>query len=1151
MAKQVSEKFNILLIILIFLIPLIALDLNFYLISNINYKFEKRKFEKNALQEAESLSIEGNFNNEFAMHFNEFFDELQKIEKLNELNPSSLANYLEANAKRIFEEPFPKYSLYVFKIPYETNRTELIYYNGSVNAGKTVFCKTFEHFYNLRIDKEKYKKNEKAFKSNENFSKKLLGKYNDIESIAFDFKGITSYTNGLLKNCWFIWDYVEIGKKDIFGAFLFCDEINDYVKYGHLLALNELRKRGNAVGAFIPVYKDYGEAHIQSPLDKSETFKNWADNLTVKYSRDLNKWLKYSLPQGDKLGNYTAFCHLDRGDTHIAVVLLKSLKELIIPKWLISINFISLLLLIIILYFGLVLKLWPPLSLKARFVFSYALASAVPLSLLLVIAYGYLLKYEYTSIEKANKELQMSLKTIDSNKTKILKDYRRTFEKVVNNPEFIEMIKKEGIENGLVTKYVVDCFETNNPDKSLPLLGVKIYDEVGNGADSEGKAIKNLELKTIYNLFNSSLVDLLRDVMKKENNKIKLRPYKLEKIDELGNTAYEALTNRKLKDDIRRYFSIPVARKNGDYCSYFIFDTIKIDGNSKYMLFVVWDDKSLDDVIVKNDFNIITLKNLNQNFIAYNVNGQSIESLVDEPRNANANKEFLKDIKYKAKLSSYSKKALSFDNDKNIIFIMPAINFNHIVFVGWINKFDLKLSLLYRQMFFVILLIISLFILWICSLRSSSVFLKPISSLNKALDEVSIGNLNIGIKNDYKNELGNLSNEFDKMIDELREKERLSKLISDQAIQALKKSSNGLLNDTETFKGVALVSDIRNFTGMSEKYDPIMITELLNEHFAEMAKIISDNGGLIYKFIGDAIEAVFPEKDDFNDSASERAFKAGYLMISRLSAINSRRNNKGLFPYKIGVGLCYGTMFSGTVGSIDTRLDYSILGDPLKNAAKFEALSVLNPEFPIVMGEDIAEKMASLGLSLKKIDSQALNISLYTIYSDKLQIKDSSFNLYLKKKETTQSIDNSGNIRIFSLSKDSYIPQKYKEFLFNSFFVIFLSVLITLGICWIYNMGYEDLKLESDNSTKRLFEQLKCREVLKSSFDTVCFDFYEDINKELNYGDKSKSFKEIIEQIADKYEKKGHPIPYYCCCLFDGDKINKDGLIFNGFKERL
>ena len=54
------------------------------------------------------------------------------------------------------------------------------------------------------------------------------------------------------------------------------------------------------------------------------------------------------------------------------------------------------------------------------------------------------------------------------------------------------------------------------------------------------------------------------------------------------------------------------------------------------------------------------------------------------------------------------------------------------------------------------------------------------------------------------------------MINSLREKERLSKLISDQAVQAMKKQSDILFDNTETFNGVALVSDIRNFTGMSE-----------------------------------------------------------------------------------------------------------------------------------------------------------------------------------------------------------------------------------------------------------------------------------------------------------------------------------------------
>ena len=97
----------------------------------------------------------------------------------------------------------------------------------------------------------------------------------------------------------------------------------------------------------------------------------------------------------------------------------------------------------------------------------------------------------------------------------------------------------------------------------------------------------------------------------------------------------------------------------------------------------------------------------------------------------------------------------------------------------------------------------------------------------------------------------------------LNERNKLATLISDHAVEAL--SKNGIdsdASDIETFSGVALVSDIRNFTGMCETREPDQVTDLLNEHFARMTKIISANGGRIYKYIGDAVEVVFAYKDD-------------------------------------------------------------------------------------------------------------------------------------------------------------------------------------------------------------------------------------------------------------------------------------------------
>ena len=1156
MTKTSSKKLNILLIVLIFVIPLVALNFSFLFITIINYDWEVKKQEKDAIHKAETLSVESNFNTEFAIHFKEFFDQIQKEAKSEKTNETFLAN-LKQSAKQIFEAPFPSYNLYVFKIPNKTTQAELIYYEGSLNTGKKTLCKAFEHLYNVNIGNKDI---------NEGFAKSLLGKNTKINAIAQDMRGLTTNTNSLNKASWFIWDYTNIDNKGVFGAILLCDELENQAKYGRLLALkrfksNAEKHKEKVIGAFIPVYKDYGESIFLPPLDKSKLFQDWANSLIIKDKEKLDYWLKEPLPQNYKLGNYSAFCYLDRNSSHIAIVLVKSIKMLYSPKWLIIINLFLLLTLLIILYCGLCFDTWPQLKLRTRFIIFYALASVVPLSLLSVTAYGYLLEFEYTQVEKANNELQLSLKTFDSYKLTNIREYKLTFKKAISDPKLIELIKeeKEGIKSKKVTDYVFDIFENNE----LPIIGVKIYDETGEGGFSTGSASSTKDIKTLFNSLNSVNIDILRDEIKKENPNRELKEYIKNEENDFAEKAYFSLAGRELKIDMGKYFGVPIPRKNGDFCGYQIFDTIKINGETKYLLQVLWDDKTLDEKIIKkaiennilvkinqNDIKSNRLINLNQNFIAYKINGLNLKPIRDIKR-LPASQNLINKITEFAKQSSYFKKTASFEFDNNIIVVMPALNFNQIIFVGWVDKINIISMLFNRTIAFIILILISFIILLICSLRSSSVFLKPITLLKKALDEVSSGNLNIGFKDNPNNELGELSNEFDKMIEELREKERLSKLISDQAVQALKKNSTGLLNDTETFKGVALVSDIRNFTGMSEKYDPVIITELLNEHFAEMAKIISDNGGLIYKFIGDAIEAVFPEKSDFENSSSERAFKAGCMMISKLKIINSRRKKIGLFPYKIGIGLCHGIMYSGTVGSLETRLDYSILGDPLKNAAKYEALTIQNPDFPLTVDEFIAEKMAQSGLAFRKIDSNGQNFKIYTL--DEIGvISNSKFSSSpIDERKIKENKENIININYFSLSNNSSLLSQVKDQLFYSFFVIIISLLITFGIKFLYDTNYTNLKADSDKYAVRLCEQLKCDAVLKSSFETVCLEFYDDLKKNIK-NTSPDNLKNKIEQIALKYEKLGVPIPKYCCCFLDENIISKTGkTVYKGFSNKI
>ena len=1145
MNKNLQQRYNIIFIILLFVIPLLALDFSFYFIEKINYEWDKKEQEAKALQEVETLSIEADFTNEFSSIFKDFFEQLKSIVEIDTKNKSFITNQIIINSNIFFEKSFSDYKLYIFKIDSQTQHTDLLFYKDNKLKVKRMLCNAFEHLFKLNeSENEVYSK----IRTNESSAKALLGDYLNTETIAKEMRGTTTNANGIHKNSWFIWNYYISKNMDVYGAILISNEVNKYKEKGRLIALEKLKSRHQATGAFIPLYKEFGEPDYLPPLDKSDKFKEWAKELTIQNEKDLEHWLEKPLPQGVPLGKYTAYCHLGKASSHIAVVLVKSLNRFFIPKWLIAINIISISALLILLYCGICFKSWLQISLRTRFALSYLLASILPLGLLSATAYGYLIQKENTAIDQDTTELQTAIKSFEAQKLASIKEYKTVFTKAINDETLISLIKNKGILDPDVTNRVIDIFE-KNPQKELPLLGVKIFDENGNGALSKGTFETDIDVKLLINSFQSTQINLLITQINAENKGlIKLDKYEGNAENDLANRGYKAIMGRDLDNDLNAYFSVPIKRKNGEFCCYQIFDFIKIDGKTKYMLFVVWDDKALDEKIIQKAFDNQYFINKKQNFLAYRSKGKNSGFFC--LKNNRSSRNIIDLIEKKVELAAIENKSENFVDKDKIIVIRPALNFNNTIFIGWIDKFNIFIDVLKRKTNFIILAFISLFILLICSIRSTSVFLKPVSVLKKALDEVSSGNLNITLDNAPKDELGLLTNEFSEMIEDLKEKERLSKLISDQAVQAIQEKSDGLLKKTDTFKGVALVSDIRNFTGMSEKNDPRVITDLLNEHFAEMTKIISDNGGHIYKFIGDAIEAVFPEKAELEKSASERAFTAACMMISKLAVINKRRESKDLFTYRIGVGLCYGTMYSGSVGSMETRLDYAILGEPLKNAAKFEALSIQNKEFPIVLDEYIAEKIASLGYELKKLDSQNLSFSIYSLNNNSYE---KATNLYFdyeakNKKIVKNEPNNENNNKVFSLGKTSLIPESKKLSWLICTATLLLAIFIIIGFNEVFSTTKISLKAESEKECSRLIEQLKNEEVLKSAFERLCFLFYKDVNEVL-YSKNSLS-KDDFEKIIKKYETLGCPIPQYYCSYFTDNNILDSNLYTNGFSDK-
>jgi adenylate cyclase len=205
-----------------------------------------------------------------------------------------------------------------------------------------------------------------------------------------------------------------------------------------------------------------------------------------------------------------------------------------------------------------------------------------------------------------------------------------------------------------------------------------------------------------------------------------------------------------------------------------------------------------------------------------------------------------------------------------------------------------------------------------------------------------------------------------------REKRQLRSLfkryVNDQVIEKIMQSTQGLVLAGERKPVTVLFADIRGFTSRSEKAPAEVVVNDLNDYFTAMVAVIQGRGGMVDKFIGDGIMAIFGAPIDDPDSA-RHALEAARDMVSALSEVNRSLAARGSEPISIGIGLHSGEALLGNIGSAQ-KMEYTAIGDVVNVASRIEGLTREHNAEILVSGETL--QAAGEGISAQFIGREFL-----------------------------------------------------------------------------------------------------------------------------------------------------------------------------------
>jgi len=252
------------------------------------------------------------------------------------------------------------------------------------------------------------------------------------------------------------------------------------------------------------------------------------------------------------------------------------------------------------------------------------------------------------------------------------------------------------------------------------------------------------------------------------------------------------------------------------------------------------------------------------------------------------------------------------------------------------------------------LLILNILLFFLAAIFGLGIFMvltsrlhQSLNDLIKATKKIELGNFDVYIHSKSEDEIGELSNSFNQMVDQIVEKDRVKdtfgKYLDPRIVVKLIESQGDNTSVSERRPATVFFSDIKGFSEMSESLTASAMVNLLNQYFSAVTREIRDKHGIIDKFIGDAVMAFwtapFSVGDRYATDACLSALqqqKAIEIFRGEISNITGLRKNPPNFFVRMG--LSTGEVVVGTIGS-DITKSYTVIGDVVNTASRLEGIN--------------------------------------------------------------------------------------------------------------------------------------------------------------------------------------------------------------------